>query len=182
MFSSFLRKNTLSEDKLVNIFINAILKNGEEAFEQITDYLNETPEFAISPQLDKTLTGKFYLVIITGNIIKLTKEIHDGSERRMTEKIISKLSHIFQMNPNALAKEISACRKLMGQLNYPSKNVKYGMSRAFFHLYNLYPHQTEYFKDLKQPNPIVLKQLDQIMDCYLLDVEAYKSEYKIVQA
>ncbi|MFT4986065.1 MAG: hypothetical protein ACI8U0_001707, partial [Flavobacteriales bacterium] len=42
MFSSFLRKNTLSEDKLVNIFINAILKNGEEAFEQITDYLNET--------------------------------------------------------------------------------------------------------------------------------------------
>jgi len=181
MFSSFLRKNTLTEDKLVNIFLNSILKNGDQAFEQVVEYLNETPEFSKSPGLDSTMTGKFYLVIITGNIIKIGKEIHDGSERRITEKIISKLSTVFGMNPNTLAKEIAACRKLMNSLNFPSKNTIYGMSRAMFHLYNLYPFQKEYFRDLKQPNPIVLKQLDQIMACYLWDISAYKEEYKIVK-
>jgi len=180
MFSSFLRKNTLTEDKLVNIFINTILKNGDEAFMQIADYLNETPEFIRSPELDNSLAGKFYLVVITGNIVKLSKEVHDGSERRITEKIISKLSRIFEMNPNALAKEISSCRKLMKSLNFPSKNTIYGMSRAFFHLYNLYPFQKAYFRDLKQPNPIVLKQLDLIMKCFILDINAYKEEFKIV--
>ncbi len=180
MFSAFLRKNTITEDKLVNIFINTLLKNGDEAFKEVVAYLNETPEFLRSPEIPVTQAGKFYLVVITGNIIKLSQDVHDGSERRITQKIIAKLSSIFEMDPNALAREISACKKLMSKLNFPSKNVVYGMSRAFFHLYNLYTYQTEYFRDLKQPNPIVLKQMDQVMSYFLWDLPAYKKEFKVV--
>lgn len=180
MFSVFTKKNTLTQDQLVNIFVNVLMESADETFGLISEYLDETPDLEIAPNLQEEQVGKFILVVLAGNVINFQNEVQDGTAQKLTYLLMDKISKIFGMNINSLMMEVKNCQGLIKDLNFKSKKWQYGLSRAFYHLCNLYPYSSEHFRDNKIPNPIVLKQLDQIFERYIWNVSAYKEEYKIV--
>lgn len=54
------------------------------------------------------------------------------------------------------------------------------MSKAVFFKYNLNDYQEEYFRQMKTPNPIFLKNLDEVMRHFLWDWEVFNEKYKVV--
>jgi hypothetical protein len=67
----------------------------------------------------------------------------------------------------------------MTRVNHPSKNMVYAMSKAVFFKYELSEYQDEYFKRMQAPNPMLLKRLDMVMECYLWNWDSFFKKFKI---
>ena len=69
----------------------------------------------------------------------------------------------------------------MERINHPSKNTVYAMSKAIFHKYDLFQFQDPYFRQMKAPNPIILKRLNQLMAFCLWDWAEVLEGWKVTQ-
>ena len=78
------------------------------------------------------------------------------------------------------ARKTKEYRTFLSRVNYPSKNTLYSMSKGIFHKYELNQFQEGYFKSLNTPNPIFLKNLDEVMNYFLWDFEAFTEKYKVI--
>jgi hypothetical protein len=87
---------------------------------------------------------------------------------------------VYGLRCSELELEIKALQQLMERVNHPSRNAVYAMSKTIFHKYDLFRHQGDYFRDLKAPNPIVLKRLNGLMGFFLWNWEEFVSEHRIM--
>ena len=76
--------------------------------------------------------------------------------------------------------EIKAIQSHMTRLNAPSKNTIYAMGKVLFHQYDLFCFQDTYFREMKAPNPIVLKRLNGLMSYFTFDWAEVQDQFKIV--
>lgn len=179
MLGIFGRKK-ISEDQLSKIFINAMWKMSSGAFPEISAMLNENPEFTNSPGLSTEDHTRFFFIIISGNLKYLPHRLGGTHGRFIVMKIYNQLAEMFDTGPNSIEKHIKMLQSEMSRLNHPSKNTLYAMSKLFFHQYDLYQFQENYYRDIQAPNPLILKRLDAVMDSFLWDWEAFSEEYRVV--
>ena len=109
----------------------------------------------------------------------LNKHFDAEQENRIKFKIIEKFSVVFGMEEEKFYSYIKDYSSLMSKLNHASKNVLYSMSKAVYNKYQLNCHQEEYFKEMKTPNPILLKRLDELMENFIWDWEKFFNKYKV---
>ena len=93
--------------------------------------------------------------------------------------IFEKLSRLYQMSVYDFKTLVKDYRSLIQRLNHPSKNMIYGMSKAIFDKYTLYNFQDEYFKRMQTPNPLFLKRLDELVENFVWDWDAFFKKYKL---
>ena len=179
MLGIFGRKK-LGEGQLSQIFNNAMWKMSAEGFPEVAAILNEDPEFVVSPGLDSDDHTRFFFIIVAGNLKYLPHRLDGTHSRFVIMKIYEALAETFDTSTGSIEKHIKSLQGKMGQLNHPSKNTLYAMSKLFFQEYDLYQYQTEYYRSILAPNPVVLKRLDAIMQSYLWDWEAISEEFRIV--
>lgn len=180
MFTIF-KKKRLTEDQLANFFVNSILQLTETGFEDVCAIINNDPEFARSPELNKEDSDQFLLVIIAGNIKFLARHFENARDVRVAEKIYRKLASVFSAEPAVIKETIAKYQSWMGRINHPSKNVHYAMSKAIFYKYELNQFQTDYFRNMNTPNPIFLKRLDEVVGQFIFDWEGLQENYRIVE-
>ena len=58
--------------------------------------------------------------------------------------------------------------------------MKYAISKGICGKYRLNDFQDEYFKNMKSPNPMLLKRLDEAMDNFIWNWDTFKQKYQIV--
>ena len=93
--------------------------------------------------------------------------------------LIEKLAAIYDMDFASFEQVIKDYDAFVSRVNHPSKNTLYGMSKAVFHKFNLNGFQEPYFKNMRTPNPLFLKRMDEIMMNFLWDWEAFFNRYKV---
>lgn len=178
---ALLLKKKLDENKVANIFINAVLNLVDEGFEDVANIINNDPEFKANPCIDPAQSDQFLLIVLAGNLAFLPNHFHDYQDVRLHDKILSKLANVYGTDKETVKRAISTTQSYMKRVNHPSKNVLYSMSKAVFFKYDLNPYQQDYFKGMNAPNPIFLKRLDDIMQSFLFDWDSFKQKYRIVQ-
>ncbi len=181
MFATLIGKNRISEEKLAIALVNRTLSTCEPIFKEITDYVNECPHFDQSPNLDPRKDLDFLITVFTCNITRIPSFLANKQDKRVAQWMIRSLAEALEMDVRVLSTKIKDCKSLMKRLNHPSKNLVYAMPKAFFHLYGLNQFQQEYFRDLNSPNPLYLKEMNQMMDLLVWNWDKIKQEYKIVQ-
>jgi len=175
-------KKKISETKVANIFVNTIMKSVEQGFPEVAAIINNDTEFVTRPDISEDDSDKFLFIIIAGNLRFLEKYFaEENRDERITEMIYEKLSRIFEMEVSKLKTIIEDYQSFFGKVNYPSKNTHYAMSKAVFYKYDLNEHQKEYFRNLKTPNPIFLKHLDEVVYQFIIDWELFADKYKITE-
>ena len=179
MLGLFGRKK-LEEDQLSTIFVNSMISMAQEAFPDIAEMLNEDPEFVQDPELSSEGYIPFLFVVIAGNLKYLPQRFETQHSKKIESKIYELLAEKFESDNSDMESLICKYQSELSRLNHPSKNTLYGMSKLFFHLYDLYPYQDDYYKRIQAPNPITLKRLDTVMKAFLWDWEMINDEYKIV--
>jgi len=178
---SFLTKKKITEDKLAQIFVTSTLKTCDEGFEEVANLIVEDPEFQRPPKIEAHNSDEFLMIVIAGNLDLLPQHFSDYQDIRLLDKIYKKLSTSLQLDLSDLKKIIAHYQTYLKRVNHPSKNTHYAMSKAIFFKYNLNEYQQEYFKNMKTPNPIFLKRLDEIVYNFIWNWDDLKNKYKIVE-
>lgn len=173
-------KKKIGEDQLAQMFVNAMISMSQEAFPDIAEMVNDDPSFIENPELDHDGYIPFLFVIIAGNLKLLPRRLEGVHAKHILHKIYELLGEKFDTSVSSIEKHIKKYQSELSRLNHPSKNVLYGMSKLFFHLYDLYPFQEGYYSRIQAQNPIVLKRLDKVMNAFLWDWQMIQEEYKIV--
>jgi hypothetical protein len=179
MLGIFGRKK-LGEEQLAQIFVNAMISMSQEAFPDIAAMVNDDPEFVSCPELNSDGYVPFLFVVIAGNLKLLPRRLEGVHAKHILSKIYEKLAANFDTSSGSIEQHIKKYQSELGRLNHPSKNVLYGMSKLFFHLYDLYPYQDEYYTRIQAQNPIILKRLDTILNAFIWNWDSINDEYRIV--
>lgn len=179
MFAIFGKKK-IKENLVANIFVNSILDTIDNGFPEVVGIINDSPEFVSSPNIDSTNSDYFTLIVIAANISFIPDHLHNSKDDRVTNLILSKLSNVFDVEEDKFTRVIKNYTKYLNKVNHPSKNMLYAMSKAIFGKYQLNEFQDEYFKNMRSPNPMFLKRLDEAMENFVWNWEAFNQKYQIV--
>lgn len=178
MFGSILKKK-VSSDKLANVFINGLFDATQNGFPVVAEFVNEDASFSTQPDIDPQDHHEFSLIVLIGNM-NLLESTFDGEQAFEVERLIfEKLSKAYGMSIFEFKSLVKDYRHLMSRLNHPSKNVVYAMSKTIFDKYTLYNFQDEYFRRMQVPNPLFLKRMDELMENFIWDWDAFFKKYKV---
>jgi len=180
MLGAILRKK-LSDEQFAKMFVGLILDSTEKGFEDITQIINEDKSFVKSPQMNKDDDGKFTLIVIAGNMQNLYKHFDSQRVLKLNEMIYKTLAPVYEFTPEQMKKALSDYTNYMIRINHPSKNTVYAMSKAMFYKYDLANYQDEYFRKMQCPNPLFLKRMDEIMEKFLLNWDAFFKRYRMAE-
>jgi len=172
-------KKKLTENAIANIFVNSLIDLVDKGFEDVAVLIENDPSFAKPPVIDRTQSDPFLLILVAGNIAFIPKYFNDGQDRRIIELSMEKFADVYGMEKNEFAKLIKDYKDCMARVNHPSKNTLYAMSKALFVKYNLNKYQEEYFKMLNTPNPIFLKKMNEVMENFIWNWEAFFEKHKV---
>ncbi len=176
---ALLRKKKLTEEKVANIFVNGMLDLIEEGWPLVAELINEDPEFARPPQLTAEQGQHFLLIVLAGNVNYIPNYFTGYQDVRLIDRIMAKASFALGLEKEVLQEQVMKMRKYIAEVNHPSKNTRYGMSKAIFHRYELNEFQQEYFLHMKAPNPIFLKKLDEVIANFIWNWEGLLDKYRV---
>lgn len=179
MLTIFGRKK-LTPERAAHIFTHTIIETVENGFPDVAGFINDSPEFVIAPNIDSEDIGRFLMIVIAGNFNYIPQHFTEGQDKEIIDQCILKFSPVFEMTPGEFSVVVKEYQSFMHRVNAPSKNTLYAMSKAVFYKYNLIECQEEYFRNMKTPNPIFCKNLDEIMRNFLWDWEAFSEKYKVI--
>lgn len=178
MFGTILRKK-VSDEKLANVFINGLFQTIDEGFPVIAEFINDDQAFVKSPNIGSNQSYEFSLVVIVGNLSFLESAFEPEQAERVEKLVFEKLAKVYDMEQGEFKSLVKDYKNLMYRLNHPSKNMVYAMSKGVFDKYVLYNYQDEYFKRMQAPNPLFLKRLDEIVENFIWDWDAFFRKYKL---
>ena len=176
---TFFGKKKITADRAAQYFVNTILDAVEEGFPEVAGFIRDTPEFVSTPQISDNEYGKFLMIVVAGNFTYMNEFFQDGEGDAIKQHCMEQLAPVFDLSVTTLQAKINDYRKFMAQVNHPSKNTLYAMSKAVFFKYDLNQYQEEYFRNLNTPNPILLKSLDEVMRNFIWDWSAFTAKYRI---
>lgn len=180
MIATLFGKKKISEEKLANVFVNALLELTEQGFPAVAAEINESPEFLANPEVAESDDAAFALIVLAANLMEAQRILGPGLDRRMASLAISKFAHATGMECSTLEKEVRTLQSQMERLNFPSKNTVYAMGKVLFQRYDLFCFQDAYFREMKAPNPIILKRLNGLMGYFLWNWTEVNDQYRIV--
>ena len=172
-------KRKLDTDKMANVFVNSLFEATEKGFEDVRYMINEDSAFIENPGVSDTALDKFLLIIVVGNLRFLEDHFEADEAREVHQLIIEKLAAVYDMPSSNFEQLIKEYDQFISRVNHPSKNTLYGMSKAVFHKFDLNRYQESYFKNMRTPNPLFLKRMDEILINFLWDWEAFFNRHKV---
>lgn len=173
-------KKKLSDNQIANVFVNAMLEVIDKGFVEVAALIQEDPAFVSPPRINKTNDGHFTMIVIVGNLNFLGDSFDSIQSSRIEVIIKNKFAEIFEMEETEFNAHADTYEKFMSRVNHPSKNVLYAMSKAMFHKYRLNDYQDDYFKSMQCPNPLFLKRMDEVMQNFIWNWDAFFKRYKMV--
>lgn len=177
---STLFKKKLSDEQLANIFINGVLDAIDEGFNEVMFLVKEDPAFVRQPEIEHMKDGHFSMIVIVANVSMLVNNFEPQQVNTLEELIKANLAEVYGMDKSEFNRYFSEYSSFMSRVNHPSKNMLYAMSKAFFYKYKLNDYQDDYFKDLASPNPLFLKRLDEVMENFIWNWDAFFKKYKLM--
>lgn len=172
-------KRKLDSNKLANVFVNSLLEATENGFDDVRQMINEDGAFISDPAICEKSMDKFLLVVIVGNLRFLDNHFEVTEAKEIRNHIVKKFAQVYDLEEYRFEKIIQDYDQFISRVNHPSKNTLYGMSKAVFHKFQLNEHQESYFKNMKTPNPLFLKRMDEIMMNFLWDWDEFFKKHKL---
>lgn len=180
MIATLFGKKRITEEKLANVFVNAVLELTEQGFPAVAAEINESPEFQACPNIADSDDDAFALIVLAANLTEAQRILGPGVDKRIASLAISKFAQATGLNVPDLEREVRELKGQMDRLNFPSKNTVYAMGKVLFQRYELFCFQDSYFREMKAPNPIILKRLNGLMGYFLWNWKEVNEQYRIV--
>lgn len=173
-------KKKITESQIANEFVGGLIRMTHDTFPLLVTIINEDPEFKYKPDVKVDDINKFLMIVLSGNILFLRKELDTSTARRIEQYIYKGFEKAMSVDASNIEGLVAKYHNYFGRVNHPSKNTIYAMSKTVFFKYDLNRFQDDYFYKMKTPNPIFLKRLDEIVQHYMWSWIEYTEKYKII--
>lgn len=174
-------KKKVSEEKVAELFVNITFNSVDSGFEEVTTLLNHDSNLAGPAGISPEDQDHFLLIVITGNLKLLENYFYEGQESRIQELIIEKLAGVYEVDVATMSSAIDKMSAFFGRVNFPSKNTHYAMSKAVFFKYGLNDFQQTFYRKQNVPHPILLKNIDEIMETFIIKWDTFTEKYRITE-
>jgi hypothetical protein len=181
MLTIFGRKK-ITPERVAHMFAHHMIETVESGFPDVAGFIKDSPEFVRVPEIGEEDFGKFLLIVLSANLGHIPQYFSDGLDKEIIAHVNAKLAPVFEMTTYQFEDRVKEYKDFMNRVNSPSKNTIYAMSKAVFFKYELNDCQDDYFSGMKTPNPIFLKNMDELMRNFLWDWEAFTDKYKVVSS
>lgn len=171
-------KRKIDADRLANVFVNSILHVTEHGFQDIKEMICEDTAFTSMPDVSDQHAENFLLIITVGNLEYLDDYFEVDEVQEIKKLIVEKFANIYGVTYREFEDWLQQTESFISSVNHPSKNMLYGMSKAIFHKFDLNKYQEDHFKNLKTPNPLFLKRMDEVMSNFLWDWDQFFRKHK----
>ncbi len=172
-------KKKVEEEKVAELFVNIVFNAVDSSFAEVAELLNNDLNLLSPANIDLENQDEFLLIVVAGNFKLLDDYFYEGQEDRIKELTIEKLAAVYGVDKVTMRSAIDNTLNYFSKINYPSKNTHYAMSRAVFFKYDLNDFQKDYFRNLKTPDPILLKNIDEIMEQFIIKWDTFTEKYRI---
>jgi hypothetical protein len=172
-------KKKVAEEKVAELFVNIVFNAVDTSFAEVAELLNNDTNLVSRANVDPENQDDFLLIVIAGNFTLLDDYFFEGQEDRIRALTIEKLAAVYAVDTVTMRSAIDNTISFFKKINYPSKNTHYAMSRAVFRKYKLNDFQKGYFKNLNAPDPILLKNIDEIMEQFIIKWDTFTEKYRI---
>lgn len=172
-------KKKVSEEKVAELFVNIIFNAVDTSFSDVSELLNNDLNLLSKAKVDPDNQDDFLMIVIAGNFYLLDNYFFEGQEDRIRQLTVEKLAAIYGVDTVTMRSAIDTMLSYFGKINYPSKNTHYAMSRAVFFKYGLNDFQKDYFRNLNTPDPILLKNIDEIMEQFIIKWDTFTEKFRI---
>lgn len=179
MIATIFGKKKITEDKLANVFVNTVLEMTSAGFATIVAEVNEAPELDARPGMTEGDDQRFLMIVLAANLTEMQRVLGPGLDKRMFSLSVSKFAQAVGRACTEVESEVKALQARMERMNHPSKNTVGAMARALFAEYDLYPFQDSYFREMRQPNPILLKRLNGLFVYFLYNWSEVNDQFRI---
>lgn len=172
-------KKKIKAAELVPVYVTSILEVAQSGFPEIAGYINDEPEFIRSPNISDAENEWFLYIVLAGNIIQLDQHFSKNQAEEFARLIAADFVQKFGKDPEITDQILYEYETFLRKLFAQTKNLVKAMSLAIFHKYDLNKYQTEHFQKLNAPNPIVMKELNEMTDYFLWNWEGYLQKFKV---
>ena len=179
---NWLSRKKLTDEQVANIFVNTSFETVEQGWPHVAEFLNSAPEFDASPSLDPNDYGRFLMIVVSANLGLIPKHFAPGVDRAIIQRCCAKFGLALDLPPDTFARKVKEYRAFMKDINRPSKNTLTAMTRAVCYKYGVIACQEPYFRDMNVPNPILQKNLREVMEHFVWDWEEFLDQYKVVKS
>lgn len=173
-------KKKVEEEKVAELFVNIAFNAVDSSFGEVAELLSNDLNLLSPANINPENQDDFLLIVVAGNFKLLDDYFYEGQEDRIKELTIEKLAAVYGVDIVSMRNAINSTLNYFSKINYPSKNTHYAMSRAVFCKYGLNDFQKDYFKNLKAPDPILLKNIDEIMEQFIIKWDTFTEKYRII--
>jgi hypothetical protein len=173
-------KKKVAEEKVAELFVNITFNAVDNSFADVAELLNNDVNLISQANIDPANQDEFLLIVVAGNFKLLDDYFFEGQEDRIKELTVNRLASVYGVDMVTMRTAINNTLNYFRKINYPSKNTHYAMSRAVFHKYGLNDFQKDYFRNLNAPDPILLKNIDEIMEQFIIKWDTFTEKYRII--
>lgn len=174
-------KKKVTDTQISNYFVVNTLDTVEQGWPEVAGFINDSPEFEVRPQLEPDDYGKFLMIVIAANMNTISAQFEDGHDREIIRQSVLKFAEALGIAPEAFAAKLKSYREFLSKVNHPSKNTLYSMSKGIFFKYNLNVCQIDYFRSLNTPNPIFLRNMNELLVHFLWDWKVIHEKYRVIK-
>ncbi len=178
MLNTLLRKR-LSEEQMANVFINGLIEVIDSSFPILAEMINDDTAFVSSPNISPENNGPFSMIVFAANLNLLESSFEPEHAGEIEKLVLQKLAVLHQESLSDFKVKMKETQAFINKVNYPSKNLVYGMSKSIFSKYGLHEFQDAYFKSLMAPNPLFLKRMDEVTKLFIWDWDAFFKKFKL---
>lgn len=182
MLSGLFGKKKIKKEKAVEIYVDTIFDVIERGFPEIADFINEEKQFSKSPQIGKDDFEWFTYIIFGGNVLNLQDHFDAVTADDLKLLIIREVAERYTKRDQHIAEEIILeYEKFLQEIQGKTKNVVKTISLALFHKFELNDYQDEHYQRLNAPNPVFLKELNEMMELFVWNWEDFLQKYRIAR-
>lgn len=177
---SLFGKKKIKGDELAPLYVSAIYDVIEKGFPEIAGYINEEKEFQKSPNLSEAENEWFLYIVYAGNMVNLDNYFEKPKAEELARIIRMEVVKVMGKDPEVVDGVLYDYEVFMRSLMAQTKSLVKSMSLAIFHKYDLNKYQKEHFQKLNSPNPVVMKELNDMVEFFLWNWEDYLAKYKVI--
>lgn len=178
MLNSILKRR-INEDQLANLFVNMLLESVDASYDEIVNLIKDDVAFVVPPKLEAASMDHLLLIVFGANLTLAQNVLDVEPAAALNRLVTKKLAAIFEQETAEFAPVLKEYQSFVNQINYPSKNLVYAMSKAIFAKYDLAKYQDDYFRELRAPNPMFLQRFNEITELFLWDWDAFFKKYRL---
>ena len=175
-------KKRLKESHVAKVFVSTINELAVDAFPVIAEYLNEVPELKASPKVQSNQIEWFLYIVFAANLNDLNKYFDSDQLNRMRIQIIDEfIESLEDRDADYVLDQINIYEDYIGDLRRKcDENLGKTIATALFYKYGLNSCQIDHFQKMNQPNPIVIKSINEITSNFVWNWNDFLEKYKMV--